>query len=304
MSGVRRRHDQTKITRRRFVAGAVAARSAAVSRRPQPRSGRPGRGQAGAAPPTWSIVGAGLRRADRRPTAASAPASSVLVLEARDRVGGRVWNHDLGARPRVRARRDVRRPDPGPRARSWPASCAVDTFPVYDTGDDVYVAGGERLTYSDRGPFGTAPPDPAIAAERRHDRARARPALDLGAGQAPWRRPTPPTLDGQTLQTLPGPAAAPRARFQRLTAARAARDLRRRGRASCRCCSRCSTPPPRVTRATRAPSSATSTPVAAPSSRAASAGSQMLAIKMAAAARRRASCSTRRCGGSPRPAAA
>src|SRR2546421_341864 len=38
----------------------------------------------------------------------------------------------------------------------------VDTFPTYDTGDNVYIAGGSRSTYSDTGPTGTAPLDPVI----------------------------------------------------------------------------------------------------------------------------------------------
>ena len=38
----------------------------------------------------------------------------------------------------------------------------VGTFPVYDKGDDLYVAGNTRLRYSDTSPVGTAPPDPLI----------------------------------------------------------------------------------------------------------------------------------------------
>ena len=39
----------------------------------------------------------------------------------------------------------------------------VDTFPTFVEGDNVYVdSTGQRSTYSDTGPTGTAPPDPLI----------------------------------------------------------------------------------------------------------------------------------------------
>ena len=102
---------------------------------------------------------------------------SVRVLEARDRVGGRVWNHDLGdGHISERGATFI-----GPTQNHVAAlakQLKIPTFQVYDTGKDVYIAGGERLTYSDRGPFGTAPPDPAIAGELADARAGARPARD------------------------------------------------------------------------------------------------------------------------------
>ena len=41
----------------------------------------------------------------------------------------------------------------------------VGTFDAYDTGNDVYVNGAIRLTYSDTSPLGTAPPDPLLTAD-------------------------------------------------------------------------------------------------------------------------------------------
>ena len=41
----------------------------------------------------------------------------------------------------------------------------VGTFNTYDTGDNVYLNQGVRLTYPSNGPTGTAPPDPLILAE-------------------------------------------------------------------------------------------------------------------------------------------
>ena len=41
----------------------------------------------------------------------------------------------------------------------------VGTFDTYDTGDNVYINGGQRSTYNDMGPTGTAPLDPVILPE-------------------------------------------------------------------------------------------------------------------------------------------
>ncbi len=45
------------------------------------------------------------------------------------------------------------------------SALGMKTFPTFDDGNDVYVAGSTKLTYSDTGPLGTAPPDPTTAAE-------------------------------------------------------------------------------------------------------------------------------------------
>ena len=41
----------------------------------------------------------------------------------------------------------------------------IRTFDTYDEGQAVYVNQGQRSTYSDTGPTGTAPPDPLILPE-------------------------------------------------------------------------------------------------------------------------------------------
>ena len=202
------------ITRRRFIAGTVAATAAAAVSAPEVAAADGA--VSGTRRADVVVVGAGLAGlvAARRLVAAG---RSVIVLEARDRVGGRVWNYDLG-HGRVFERGGQFIGPTQDHIAQLARELHVGTFPVYDDGDDVYVADGERLTYSDRGPFGTAPPDPAIASQLA--------SLVLGVDalstkvpvDAPWTAPNATALDGQTLQGyLDDQSASPR--LQQVTAA-------------------------------------------------------------------------------------
>ncbi|MGH2915726.1 MAG: flavin monoamine oxidase family protein [Solirubrobacteraceae bacterium] len=200
------------LTRRRFVAGAAGA----VAAVPELTAPRTAIAAAAARSVDVAIVGAGLAGL----TAARAlvrAGRSVVVVEARDRVGGRIWNHDLGAGHVSERGATFVGPTQNHIARLL-RELRIGTFPVYDQGDDVYVAGGERLTYSDRGPFGTAPPDPTIAAQL------ASLVLDIDRRstgvpvRAPWTAEGAAALDGQTLQSYMDAQGAP-PRLQHLAAA-------------------------------------------------------------------------------------
>jgi len=82
----------------------------------------------------------------------------------------------------------------------------------------VYIADGERLTYSDSGPFGTAPPDPTIAAELATNVLTLDQLSRSVPVGAPWTAPNAAALDGQTVQTYLNEHDATE-RFQELTAA-------------------------------------------------------------------------------------
>jgi monoamine oxidase len=159
--------SKQSITRRRFVAGtlatgaaaAVPAAAEAAKRKHKPKPKATGSVRRA----DVVIVGAGFAglMAARNIRAAG---HSVIVLEARDRVGGRVWNHDLGGGV-ISERGGTFVGPTQDRLMALANGLGIKTFNTYDSGDDVYINGSDRLTYSDTGPLGTAPPDPTSMAE-------------------------------------------------------------------------------------------------------------------------------------------
>jgi monoamine oxidase len=103
------------------------------------------------------VVGAGMAGL----TAAHdlvAAGHSVIVLEARDRVGGRLLNHSIGGGHVAEAGGEFIGPTQD-RILARAKSVGVGTFDAYDTGNNVYAHGSSRMKYSDTGLLGTAPPD-------------------------------------------------------------------------------------------------------------------------------------------------
>jgi monoamine oxidase len=188
--------EEARLTRRRLVRVAAAGAAATALRRAPLALGV--RRRSGREAADVVVVGAGFAGL----TAALklvAAGRSVVVLEARNRVGGRAWNHALpGGGVSERGATFV-----GPTqthilrlARKF----GVHKFPTYDEGDNVYYADGVRTTYSDKGPTGIVPPDPTIDV----DAAAVVAQLDEMAGQvpvdAPWNAASASDWDGQTLQ--------------------------------------------------------------------------------------------------------
>jgi monoamine oxidase len=141
------------------------------------------------------VIGAGLAglAAAREAVAAGA---SVVVLEARDRVGGRVLNHDIGGGEVVEVGAQWIGPTQD-RLAALADELAVDTFPTYQTGDNVMEHTGSLRRYS-----GTIPRiNPLVLldveqAQRRLDRLARRVPLET-----PWEAPGAATLDAQTVAT-------------------------------------------------------------------------------------------------------
>jgi monoamine oxidase len=187
-------NDQT-ITRRELVGGAVAGAAllasgaetdAAAARRRQGRR-RPRRADV-------AIVGAGFAglTAARRLVAAG---RSVVVLEARDRVGGRVLNArlggghvtELGAQFIDRTHTHV---------AALAKAVGVETFKTFNEGQNISLVGGQRGLY---------PASPGVPTDPDILGAVAQ-ALKLNAAAskvpvaAPWRAANAAALDRQTLE--------------------------------------------------------------------------------------------------------
>jgi monoamine oxidase len=125
---------------------------------------------------------------------------SVIVLEARDRVGGRVLNHQLASGSYSELGGMFIGPTQD-RIQALAKDVGVDTFPTYNTGNNVFYANGRREEYPNDTPFGTAPPDPVVAG----DIAAAVSLLDQMAQsvpvESPWTASSAEEWDRQTLDT-------------------------------------------------------------------------------------------------------
>jgi monoamine oxidase len=141
------------------------------------------------------VVGAGLAglAAAREAVAAG---STVLVVEARDRVGGRVLNEDIGGGNVVEVGGQWIGPTQD-RLAALAGELGVETFPTWSEGDNLieYAGGLRRYT-------GAIPRiNPLVLleverAQRRLNRLARRVPLE-----APWEAPGAARLDGQTMAT-------------------------------------------------------------------------------------------------------
>ncbi len=138
------------------------------------------------------VVGAGLAGLSAARTIAAA-GRSVVVLEARDRVGGRIVNHDLGDGKVVEMGGQWAGPGQD-RILALAAECGIDTFPTYDTGKKVLYFGGKRGTYS-----GSIPKiSPVVLFDIGQAQARFESLAKKVPTDAPWKAARARHWDGQT----------------------------------------------------------------------------------------------------------
>ncbi|EME22320.1 flavin monoamine oxidase family protein [Rhodococcus triatomae] len=140
------------------------------------------------------VVGAGLAGLTAA-RALRAAGRTVQVLEARERVGGRTVDHRIDDGHVVEAGGQFVGPTQD-HILSLAAELGVDTFPAFDTGDNVYVKNGTTRRFGNG-----VPPDPTALLDvgvliSRIDRAARAIPLD-----EPWRAADARALDAQTLAT-------------------------------------------------------------------------------------------------------
>jgi monoamine oxidase len=125
---------------------------------------------------------------------------SVLVLEAGRRPGGRVWSHRLGG-GEVSERGGTFVGPTQDHVIDLAKAYGIDTFPTYNEGNNVAYIDGDRVEWSDTGPTGTAPPDPAILPELAATVALLDEMSKEVPVDAPWQAGKALEYDGQTLET-------------------------------------------------------------------------------------------------------
>jgi monoamine oxidase len=141
------------------------------------------------------VVGAGLAGLSAA-TAIRKAGRSVVVLEARRRVGGRSLDHVLGPGKVVELGGEWTGPGQD-RVHALARSLGVATFPTYSTGNSVYYSGGQLHTYS--GDIPPASPGALIELETATV-AFNRMAASVPA-DAPWTAPLASAWDQLTIQT-------------------------------------------------------------------------------------------------------
>jgi len=125
---------------------------------------------------------------------------SVLVVEARDRVGGRVLTHSLGNGDYSELGGMFCGPTQD-RIQALAGDVGVGTFPTYNTGKNVFWANGRRLEYPNDTPLGTAPPDPVVAGDIALAVAQLDQMAESVPVDSPWSAAKAEEWDRQTLDT-------------------------------------------------------------------------------------------------------
>jgi monoamine oxidase len=145
------------------------------------------------------IIGGGVSGLAAAHTVVASGHSAVL-FEARDRVGGRTFNHHLGHGKVIEAGGEWVGPTQD-RVHAYIKGLGLTTYPEYILGNHIYDFEGTRLLYQESGPFGSAPPDPAITDEivttiELLDQMSKSVPVD-----APWKAKNAGQWDQQTLET-------------------------------------------------------------------------------------------------------
>ncbi len=200
------------ISRRRFLGGAAAAGAAAAT------LGLPRDADASRRSADVIVVGAGLAGLTAARDIMRA-GRSVVVLEARDRVGGRVLNHPLANGYYTELGGMFTGPTQD-RIQALAASVGIGMYPTYNTGNNVFVGANNRRSEAPNDtPLGTAPVDPIVApdivlAVEQLDQMSTSVPVD-----APWTAGSADDWDRQTLDAWLRANTSGSAEFMAVTSA-------------------------------------------------------------------------------------
>src|SRR3954453_8139138 len=192
--------DDTRFTRRTAIAGAAAAAALGSAQVAEAKKKKPHKHRKRALTRRADVIviGAGLSGL----TAAREilfKGKSVIVLEARNRVGGRMLNHDIGGGHVTELGGQFVGPTQD-HIIGLADQLKVGRFDAYDTGLNIYYSGGTKSTFSDQLPTGSAPAQvgPEAGLVGAHlDQMSTQVPVD-----APWNAPSAADWDGQTLYTF------------------------------------------------------------------------------------------------------
>jgi len=198
------------VTRRRLLGTAAAGAVAASLPRDAEAAGShtaPAKASAAAPAPRVvdvAVIGAGYAGLNAA-RAIAAAGRSVAVLEARDRVGGRVHSLPLPGSPDGWL--DVGGQWIGPtqdRMFALAKELGVEVFKTYNEGQNLYLRRGNpagKQRYDTSGPLGPVPPEVPGAAEAGAVIVQLNDLASRVPRDAPWKGPDALAQDGQTFET-------------------------------------------------------------------------------------------------------
>jgi monoamine oxidase len=192
--------SEAGITRRGLIGGAAGAAVAGTAearrgnRAPiRPRKPKPLRADV-------IVIGAGLAGIAAARDVVKA-GRSVVVLEARKRVGGRILNQPIGGGKVIEIGGQWIGPTQDELAK-LAKQVGVKTYKTYNEGDNIYFRNGVKLPYSTSTPvFGAVPPDPSGAADAQQAIVRLNDMASQVPRDRPWAAPSAAEWDGQTVES-------------------------------------------------------------------------------------------------------